>query len=100
MPEKAVVHNKQVTKDLNALEQAFWENVERQDDCEYGSIGLDCKRPFGNSYVQGDILEIIGKKPKNEDEGFTDEDCQYADYLYTNLADFMRAKYLKKKRKK
>ena len=46
MPEKAVVHNKEVTKHLNALEQAFWENVERQDDCEYGSIGLDCKRPF------------------------------------------------------
>ncbi len=99
MRENAVVHNKQVTKDLNALEQAFWENVERQDDCEYGSIGLDCKRPFGNSYVQGDILEIIGSKPKNEDEGFTDEDIQYADYLYTNLADHMRAKYLKKKRK-
>lgn len=100
MKDKAVVHSKQVTKDLNALEQAFWENVERQDDCEYGSIGLDCKRPFGNSYVQGDILEIIGKKPENEDEGFTEEDQQYADYLYTNLADFMRAKYLKKKRNK
>lgn len=100
MPEKAVVHNKEVTKHLNALEQAFWENVERQDDCEYGSIGLDCKRPFGNSYVQGDILEIIGKKPKNEDDGFTDEDHQYADYLYNHLADFMRAKYLKKKRNK
>ena len=97
MSEKAVVHSKDVTKDLNALEQAFWENVQRQDDCEYGSIGLDCKRPFGNSYVEGDILEIIGAKQENV--GWTDEQQQYADYLYTNLADFMRAKYLKKKRK-
>ena len=28
--------------------------------CEFGSIGLDCKRPFGNSDVYLDMAEILG----------------------------------------
>ena len=30
------------------------------DNCEFGAIGIDPKRPFGNSHVEPDILEIIG----------------------------------------
>lgn len=82
---------------FKALEQAFWNNLSRQDDCEYGSIGLDCKRPFGNSDVEGDILEIIGATPEGDgDEGFTDEQRQYAADLYNRLPDYLRSKYFKK----
>jgi hypothetical protein len=89
-------------EDLEKLEQAFWENIERRDDCEYGSIGLDCKRPFGNSDVEGDILEIIGAKMEGDDgyeKCYSSKQRQYAAVLYDELPNFMRKKYLKKKQK-
>lgn len=30
------------------------------EDCEYGAPSIDCKRPYGNSDVTKDILEILG----------------------------------------
>ena len=30
------------------------------DDCEFGAPAIDCKRPYGNSDVIGDIGEILG----------------------------------------
>jgi len=27
--------------------------------CETGAPGLDCKRPYGNSDVEGDVCEIL-----------------------------------------
>jgi hypothetical protein len=30
------------------------------DDCEFGAPEIDCKRPYGNSDVIGDIIEILG----------------------------------------
>lgn len=41
---------------LDLLKQAYISEYE----CEFGGWGLDCKRPFGNSDVIGDILEILG----------------------------------------
>lgn len=35
----------------------------RWEDCEFGAPAIDCKRPYGNSYVYGDIAEILGVKP-------------------------------------
>jgi hypothetical protein len=32
------------------------------EDCEFGAPAVDCKRPYGNSYVYGDIAEILGIK--------------------------------------
>jgi hypothetical protein len=29
-------------------------------DAEYGAPGVDPKRPYGNSYVDGDLAEILG----------------------------------------
>ena len=29
-------------------------------DCEYGAPCIDPKRPYGNSFVEGDIAEILG----------------------------------------
>ena len=81
---------------LQKLAVAFFNNIERHDDCEYGSIGLDCKRPFGNSDVEGDILEIIGAEMEGDD-GFdkcwSSEQREYAASLYDSLPKYLRAKY-------
>ena len=83
-------------KDLLKLEAAFFENLERNDYCEYGGIGLDDKRPFGNSDVPGDILKIIGQE-KEGDDG--DEACwssfqrTYANKLYDSLVDHLKSRY-------
>ena len=29
-------------------------------DCEFGAPAIDCKRPYGNSDVYGDIADILG----------------------------------------
>ena len=41
---------------LELLKRAYvsWE------DCEYGAPSINCKRPYGNSHVEGDIAEILG----------------------------------------
>lgn len=31
----------------------------RWEDCAFGAPAIDCKRPYGNSYVIGDIREIL-----------------------------------------
>ena len=65
-----------VTEDhLKLLRKAYvdW------NDCEFGAPAIDCKRPYGNSDVIGDISEIIGIKPLTNKHGerfFTDQ--QYA----------------------
>jgi hypothetical protein len=40
------------------------------DDCEFGAPEIDCKRPYGNSNVPGDIAEILGVP----DSEWADED--------------------------
>lgn len=81
--------------DMLKLEKAFFQNLQR-DDCEYGAIGVDCKRPFGNSDVQGDILELVGAKPEGDDG---DSECwasyqrDYADELYDGLIEWLQGKY-------
>jgi hypothetical protein len=84
-------------KDLAKLAQAFFANVERRDDCEYGSIGIDCKRPFGNSDVEGDILTIIGAKMEGDDgQGpcFSSVQRKYAANLYNSLPVYLTDTYL------
>ena len=34
--------------------------VVRWEDCEFGAPAIDCKRPYGNSNVIEDIVEILG----------------------------------------
>lgn len=79
--------------DLAKLAQAFFDNL-RIDDCEYGAIGVDCKRPFGNSDVEGDILEIIGQEPEGDDchdSCWSSEQREYALILYRDdLIPFLR----------
>src|SRR5579862_893953 len=48
-----------VTEDhLKLLRRAF---VDRWDPGEgYGAVGINSKKPYGNSYVERDIAEIVG----------------------------------------
>lgn len=41
---------------LKLLKEA---NLDWQD-CESGAPAIDCKRPYGNSYVAGDVAQILG----------------------------------------
>jgi len=81
--------------DMLVLEKAFFQNLQR-DNCEYGGIGVDCKRPFGNSDVEGDILEFLAKQPEGddgEDKCWSSEQRAYAAGLYDSLIDWLQKKY-------
>lgn len=81
-------------EDLMQLANAVIDNLQYHDRCEFGSIGTDSKRPFGNSSVESDMLKIIGW----EMEGDDGDDLCYASYqreyvgnLFTEeLASFIR----------
>jgi len=63
--------------DLKKLARAFYKNLQVTEGDGYG-IGLDTKRPFGNSYIEGDLMEIIGMEPAEYD---TDEYREQEDYV-------------------
>ena len=71
--------DRDVDVDLRALAKAFFENLQI-DNCEYGGIGLDSKRPFGNSSVCRDMLEIIGWEPDGDE--YAEYQEEYVDTLY------------------
>lgn len=74
--------------DLKKLADAFYSELHFSDRCEYGSIGIDCKRPFGNSDVERDILKIIGWSPNGDDGDeicYSSEQLDYARKLYSEL---------------
>ena len=74
-----------VTKDLQKLAGAFYENMNFFDGIENGYIGVDCKRPFGDSNYECDILEIIGWDGEQDDGyriSYTQEQLDYARELY------------------
>jgi len=82
-----------INKDLELLAQAFFKNLEISN-AEFGGIGLDGKRPFGNSDVEGDILDIIGWKYKEE---VSDEQYEYARKLYNDeLIPYLQTMFIKK----
>jgi hypothetical protein len=82
-------------EDMGKLEKAFFENLQR-DNCEYGAIGVDCKRPFGNSDVEGDILEIIKVEPEGDDgvdKCWSSKQREYAAAMYDGLIEWLQSKY-------
>lgn len=44
-------------------------NIQFSNSCEWGYIGLDCKRPFGNGDLVGDMARIVGIVPIETDDG-------------------------------
>jgi len=79
------------------LTQAFFENMTRSD-CEYGGWGLDCKRPFGNSFVEGDIADIIGVSLPDYDSSPLEYEAMisYLGSLYDDLGEFLYLKWHQK----
>mgnify|MGYP001577337157 CR=1 FL=1 len=85
-------------EDLEKLAIDVLAHLQRNHDCEYGSIGTDCKRPFGNSDVEGDILEIIGQEPSGDDgEGpcWSSSQREYAAALYDAVPKFIYERYVR-----
>lgn len=69
-----------ITEDhLKLLKRACWESNE---ECEFGSVALDCKRPFGNSDVYGDMHEILKDGARRTDGEFSDEVIQKYNHLF------------------
>jgi len=86
--EPSIKMERDTEKDLRKLAEAFFENLV-VDDCEFGSIGLDPKRPFGNSSAEIDILEIIEYPPANHCSRCGDE---YSEIQY----DYARELYFER----
>lgn len=84
-------------EDLAKLANAFFDNLLYDPHCEYGSIGLDCKQPFGNSQVEADILEIIGARMQGDNgEGpcWASHQREYAASLYKeHLIPYLRQQW-------
>lgn len=82
--------------DLKILADAFFANLEI-DNCEYGGIGVDSKRPFGNSDVEADILEMLDRKPEGDDgygKCWSSEQREYARDLYhRDLIPYLRERW-------
>ncbi len=76
-------------EDLAILADAFFDNL-KISNCEYGGIGLDCKRPFGNSDVESDMLELIGWEQEGDDG---DRKC-YASYQREYVETLYRKKLI------
>jgi hypothetical protein len=47
------------------LQNMYWE----YSDCETGAPAVDCKRPYGNSYVPPDVAKILGVRLPDDEEG-------------------------------
>jgi len=60
---------------IKLLRAMYWEF---QED-ENGAPGVDCKRPYGNSWILPDVAEALGRKLPDEEAEEYDEVC---DELY------------------
>lgn len=72
MPTQKFTVTEQHIKLLRHANVSWW-------DCETGAPCIDCKRPYGNSFVEGDMYEILEGKDYTED--FYDNDDLRAKYL-------------------
>ncbi len=83
---------------LKLLADAFFDNIYRHEDSM--TIGLDFRRPFGNSFVAGDILEIIKLKHDSTDEDgvscYAEELISYVLGLYDELVLYLRDQWFSK----
>ena len=73
---------------MKLLEKACWD----YEECEYGAPAIDCKRPYGNSDVEGDIAEILGWqliKDNHGDELLSQEQGSKANELHNDLLEII-----------
>ena len=83
-------------EDIKKLANEYFENIKYHNDCEFGSVGADCKRPFGNSDVEDDILEIIGWEMEGDDGYGLCYSSKQRDYAYDLYTKHM-VKYINEK---
>ncbi|MFA6199178.1 MAG: hypothetical protein WC679_02065 [Bacteroidales bacterium] len=56
------------------------------DECEFGAPSIDPKRPYGNSWVLGDMADILGiSYDDDSDNPFTEEQESYLYELHYEL---------------
>lgn len=83
---------------LRLLAAAYFEALEFLSPYNTGSPMLDCKRPFGNSSVDVDVLEIIGVDPEEEEDGnmvYSKDQMNYGRELYVEeLVPYLKEKCL------
>ncbi len=89
MERKQILSKRNKEKDYLALEKKFWEHIGFDSE----RIGLDMKRPFGNSDIIGSILRIIGGEETDDDGEWSESQREYAEKLYAGLAGFLKKKY-------
>jgi hypothetical protein len=95
LKEQKLMNKRDETEDLYKLANAFIENLQFNEDMGY--VGLFYKRPFGDSWIESDILEIIECEPENEGH-YSKEQTDYAWDLYsTKLVPFLKKTILLKK---
>lgn len=94
---RELTENSEKERHLELLETAFWENLTFNEGSWYGYVGLEDKRPFGNSNIEDDICDIIGLVPTADKFGlvdYTKEQLNYAGKLYREeLIPYLKAKY-------
>jgi hypothetical protein len=67
-----------LTPELITLLRASYVS-DRLSDCEYGAAEIDCKRPYGNGDVEGDIIELLWSEVEFDEaaeewpEGYTEK---------------------------
>lgn len=72
-----------VTHDHLKLLQRMWISWEY---CEYGAPAVDCKRPYGNGDVEGDIAEILGwEYDKDNWDGMPDDLREAASSIHKEM---------------
>jgi len=73
-------------KDSHVIASAIVEGLYINND-EYGAWCIDCKRPFGNSDVEGDMIEMLGIDCKDEDAR------EYVSQLYKDAGDYIAERW-------
>jgi len=95
------VNGRDREKDMEALAEAFFDSLQKDDG--YGSWTIDPKRPFGNSGILSDVLEIIDlgfkrcKYCHNPIDDSEDLAREYAKRLYDDLGPWLKAKWKQRK---
>lgn len=88
-------------QDLKTLADTFFERLSLiWLPWEYGAPGLDPRRPFGNSDVEGDVLELLGCEPEGDDGEaacWSSKQRAYASELFCEkLIPYLREQWARK----
>lgn len=65
----------------------------RWNGCEFGAPAVDCKRPYGNRDVYGDIADILGLQKPDFDAGedWEPSALDLMDQIHADMQDVLQA---------